>query len=333
LKWALIGASDIAATRVIPALRLADQEVYGVMSSNESHAISYASANDIPRWTMSLTTLLEWPVDAVYISTTNVLHSSQAIAAAKAKKHILCEKPIALNLEQALEMVSQANENNVTLATNHHIRSSGVHQKIREIVRSGDLGDIYLVRINHAVQLPERLRGWRLTANEEGAGVVWDIAVHNIDTLRAALDSEISEVMALTATRGLARSGVEDLSVCTFRFENDVIASTSESFLVPFSTTSMEIHGSHATLVASGVMRQDPVGDITLTNASGVHEIPVDDRENLYVKTIRRFEGACHGDGEPICAGADGVASVKGVLAALKSARESRTVLMSEFDD
>jgi 1,5-anhydro-D-fructose reductase (1,5-anhydro-D-mannitol-forming) len=330
MKWALIGASDIASTRVIPAIKLAGDEVYGVMSSSADRASTYAGANGISHSTTSLEELLAWPVDAVYISTTNELHAQQAIAAAKAGKHILCEKPIAINIADGKAMLNAAKDNGVVFATNHHIRTSGVHQKIREIVQSGQLGDLYLVRINHAVALPERLQGWRLTGGNKGAGVILDITVHNIDTLRAALGSEIVEVTALAATNGLAKDGIEDTSNCTFKFANGVIANTSECFLVPFNTTTFEIHGSKGSLVATGVMTQDPTGEIVLTNAEGIKTIEVTDRENLYVKTIKQFQNAIAGKGEPLATGDDGFASMQGAIAALKSAKEKRTVQISE---
>jgi 1,5-anhydro-D-fructose reductase (1,5-anhydro-D-mannitol-forming) len=330
MRWALIGASDIAATRVIPAIRQAGDEVYGVMSSNVGRAASYANANGIAHSTTSLEELLTWPVDAVYISTTNELHAQQAIAAAKAGKHILCEKPIAITISDGKEILKAAKENEIVFATNHHIRTSGVHQKIREIVQSGQLGDLYLARINHAVALPERLQGWRLSGADKGAGVILDITVHNIDTLRAALGSDIVEVTALASSNGLAQDGIEDTSNCTFRFANGVIANTSECFLVPFNTTTFEIHGSQGSLVATGVMTQDPSGEVVITNSAGSKTIEITDRENLYVKTIKQFQNAIAGKGEPLASGDDGFASMQGAIAALKSAREKRTVQISE---
>jgi 1,5-anhydro-D-fructose reductase (1,5-anhydro-D-mannitol-forming) len=333
MKWVLIGASDIASTRVVPALRLAGHEVYGVMSSNSGRAADYATRNSIIHHTDSLEVALSWPVDAVYISTTNELHFSQASAAAKAKKHILCEKPIAMSVADAHSMLAAAKENGVTFATNHHIRTSGVHQKIHEIIASGKLGTVYLARINHAVALPERLQGWRLDSPEKGAGVVLDIVVHNVDTLRAAIGGNITEVTALISSNGLGKGNVEDTSSCIFRFDNGVLASTVECFLVPFNTTTFEVHGSRGSLVATGVMSQDPIGEITLTDGAGVHTIEVSDRENLYVKTIRQFEQAVTGNGAPLASGDDGFASMQAALAVLQSAREKRTISITELAD
>jgi 1,5-anhydro-D-fructose reductase (1,5-anhydro-D-mannitol-forming) len=100
LQWALIGASDIAKTRMIQAINAqTDSRVAAVFSANPERAKAYAAENGIPEAYDELDKLLGDPaIDVVYISTTNELHRDQAIAAAASGKHILCEKPLALSL-------------------------------------------------------------------------------------------------------------------------------------------------------------------------------------------------------------------------------------------
>lgn len=331
MKWALIGASDIAATRMIPAMREIGHKIVGVMSSNADRAEQFAKDNNLALHTDSLLTAVSWDVDAVYISTTNDLHKVQAIAAARAGKHILCEKPIAINLADAIEMVQVARDSKVVFATNHHLRCSATHRKIRELVTSGALGTIYSAQINHAVSLPERLRGWRLGAAEKGAGVVLDIAVHDVDTIRAALAAEISEVTAFTSVQGLGTKGVEDSAMCIFRMNNGVLVSSHESFMVPFGTTSVEINGSLGTIRATGVMTQDPVGEVVLKTANGEEIVEVGERGNLYVWGLSKFEDALRGTGEPAATAEDGIASLVGALAVLHSANSRRTISVNEI--
>lgn len=331
MKWALIGASDIASTRMIPAMRELGHEVVGVMSSNAERAEQYANDNNLALHTDNLLTAVSWDVDAVYISTTNDLHKAQAIAAAKAGKHILCEKPIAINLSDAIEMVQAAKESKVVFATNHHLRCSATHRKIRELVTSGALGTIYSARVNHAVSLPERLRGWRLDAAEKGAGVVLDIAVHDVDTIRAALAADISEVTAFTSVQGLGTNGVEDSAMCIYRMDNGALVSSHESFMVPFGTTSIEINGSLGTIRATGVMTQDPVGEVVLKTANGEEIVDVGERGNLYIWGLTKFENAVLGKGAPAATGEDGIASLVGALAVLQSAKNGRTVSVNEL--
>src|SRR5438445_6601201 len=103
--WGLIGASTIAREWVIPAIRANGGEVMNVMSSDAARGRDYAAKNGIAASTASLDDLLSDPrIDAVYVSTTNELHRDQTITAARAGKHVLCEKPLALSLADAREM-------------------------------------------------------------------------------------------------------------------------------------------------------------------------------------------------------------------------------------
>jgi 1,5-anhydro-D-fructose reductase (1,5-anhydro-D-mannitol-forming) len=105
--WGLIGASTIAREHMVGAIRAqAGHEVVAVHSSSQSRADEFAQQNAISTAYSDLAALLADPaVNAVYVSTTNELHHDQALAAAAAGKHVLCEKPLALNIEHAKEMV------------------------------------------------------------------------------------------------------------------------------------------------------------------------------------------------------------------------------------
>ena len=126
LRWGLIGASDIAAARALPVLRRFGHEVVGVMSSSVQRGRAFANANALDWVTSDLDTLLGCSeIDAVYISTSNELHRPQTLAAAAAGKHVLCEKPVALTLNDAWAMVDGCEDAGVTLAINHPHPATG----------------------------------------------------------------------------------------------------------------------------------------------------------------------------------------------------------------
>jgi 1,5-anhydro-D-fructose reductase (1,5-anhydro-D-mannitol-forming) len=169
MKWGLVGASDIAATRMIAAMRAAGHEVVGVMSASEDRAQRYARAHGLARATLRLDELLAWDIDAVYVSTTNDLHAAQVRAAANARKHVLSEKPLAMTVSDARSMVQECRSRGVVLATNHHLRASSVLRAARDLLSAGELGELRAVRIHHAVSLPDRLRGWRMRDRSSAA--------------------------------------------------------------------------------------------------------------------------------------------------------------------
>src|SRR5258708_11046963 len=117
------------------------------MSADAGRGRAFAEANRIAASYPSVEALLADPdVDAVYISTTNELHKAQTLAAAAAGKHVLCEKPLALSLQDAREMVASCAKAGVVMATNHHLRNAASHRKMRELVVSGAIGTPFYPR-------------------------------------------------------------------------------------------------------------------------------------------------------------------------------------------
>jgi len=331
MKWALVGASDIAATRVIPAMRAVGHEVVGVFSSSVERGATYAAAHQIPTSTTSLAELLSGDCDAVYISTTNQLHAQQAIAAAAAGKHVLCEKPLAMSVHDARAIVAACEEAGVVLATNHHLRSSAVNRKARELVLSGELGSLRAVRMHHAVSLPERLRGWRIQDKAAGAGVLLDITVHDADTLRFVTGREVHAVSAVTSSQAFGGGDVEDTAYCVLMLDDGSAALTHESFAVPHAYTALEVHGTEASLYIRDALTQDPDGDVVLRRDGVERLVDPGPRDNLYEVTLRAFASAVDGVGVPMCSGADGIASLAVALAARLSSQEGRPVAVSEI--
>ncbi|CAN7605294.1 Gfo/Idh/MocA family protein [Mesorhizobium sp. LjNodule214] len=326
VRWGLIGASTIARQFMIGAIRAqTDGEIAAVMSSNQERGASYARENNIPHAVSTLDALLGSGVDAVYISTTNELHLEQALAAIKAGKHVLCEKPLALTSADARTMVAAAKAAGIVLGTNHHLRNAGAHRAMRETIATGRIGKPVAARVFHSVYLPEILQGWRISKPEAGGGVVLDITVHDADTLRFVLNDDPVEISAFTQSAGMAGGGLEDGAMCIWRFKSGVIAQSHEGFTTKFAGTGFEVHGSEGSLFASNVMTQKPVGSVLLRTAKGEEELSFD-REDLYTRSLRQFHAAIRGEGQPSATGEDGVWSLTSAEAALQSAKSGKAV-------
>jgi 1,5-anhydro-D-fructose reductase (1,5-anhydro-D-mannitol-forming) len=326
VRWGLIGASTIARQFMTNAIRAqADGEIAAVMSSSPDRAKAYAAENNIPLAVSTLDDLLGAGIDAVYISTTNELHLEQALAAIKAGKHVLCEKPLALTSADARKMVAAAKAAGVVLGTNHHLRNAGAHRAMRDAIAAGRIGRPIAARVFHAVYLPENLQGWRITKPEAGGGVVLDITVHDADTLRFVLGEDPIEVSAFTQSAGMAGSGLEDGAMCIWRFRSGVIAQSHEGFTTKYADTGFEVHGSEGSLIGRTVMTQKPIGSVTLRTAKGEEELSFD-REDLYVRSLRQFHAAIDGKGQPSATGEDGVWSLASAEAALQSAKSGKAV-------
>jgi 1,5-anhydro-D-fructose reductase (1,5-anhydro-D-mannitol-forming) len=326
LQWALIGASDIAKTRMIKAINAQpNSRVTAVFSSNADRAKAYATENKIPKAYDNLKALLDDPqIDVVYISTTNDLHRDQALAAAAAGKHILCEKPLALSVDDAQQMLKAAQAANVVFGTNHHLRNAVTHRTLRKLVKEGAIGKPLAARVFHAICLPPRLQGWRLSRAEAGGGVILDITVHDIDTLRFVLDSEVEDVIARSATQGLAKGGMEDAVMGVMYFRDGVLAQFHDAFTIKHAPTGLEIHGTEGSLFAVNVMTQDPVGRVVLRRDNEETEIELDPPEDLYAHSIRHFNQAVRTGTQPFATGVDGLRSLAVALAVLESSKSGR---------
>lgn len=329
LGWALIGASTIAREWMVDAIHAQPgNAVVAIMSGDAARGSAFAAANNIAAAYTSIDAVLADPaVDAVYISSTNQWHAQQAIAAAAAGKHVLCEKPLALTMADGHAIVEACQKSGVVLGTNHHLRNAASHRAIRELVRAGAIGTPLFARVFHAVKLPEHLQGWRLNQPDAGAGVILDITVHDVDTLRFILDAEPLEAIAMTAQSSLSSDSIEDGVMAVLRFDNGVLAQLHDAFTVAYAGTGIEIHGSAGSIVGRNVMTQQPVGEVVLRDSKGEHVIALS-HANLYEQSLAAFNQAICGAGAPAASGADGLRSLAGALAVLESSRTGNSVLL-----
>jgi 1,5-anhydro-D-fructose reductase (1,5-anhydro-D-mannitol-forming) len=326
VRWGLIGASTIAREWVIGAIRATGGNVVSVMSSSPDRARAYAAENGIPKNVSDLATLLADPeIDAVYISTTNELHCAQAVAAARAGKHSLCEKPLALSLQDGHAMAKAADEAGVVLATNHHLRNAATHTAMRDAIAAGRIGTPLSARVFHAVYLPPHLQGWRLDKPQAGGGVILDITVHDADTLRYVLGRNPIEVIAFSQAGGMGKEGLEDAVMGVMRFEDGIIAQFHDGFTTKYAETGFEVHGTEGSLIGRNVMTQRPVGTVILRDAAGEQLLPTEGR-NLYETALDAFHSAVAGRGKPSATARDGIWSLATGLAVAEAARSGATV-------
>ena len=325
-RWGLIGASTIAHEWVIDAIRATGGDIVSVLSSSAERGKTYAVEHGIPHSVTELSALVNDPqIDAVYISTTNELHKAQALAAAKAGKHILCEKPLAVSLADAREMVEAAKAAGVIMATNHHLRGAGTHRAMRDAIAAGRIGRPLSARVFHAVYLPPHLQGWRLDKPEAGGGVILDITVHDTDTLRFVLGDDPVEAVAFAQQGGMSKAGLEDAVMGVLRFKSGVIAQFHDGFTTKFAETGFEIHGTEGSLIGRNCMSQRPVGTVTLRNADGEQDLSIE-RGNLYEAALTDFHATISGKGKPLCSGEDGIWSLATGLAVVKAAATGQAV-------
>ena len=320
MRWGLIGASTIAEQFMIGAIRATGGTVAGVVSTTEARAADFARAQGIPAHGTALSLVLEDPsIAAVYISSTNEKHHAQALAAIRAGKHVLCEKPLAMTVAEASEMVRAADAAGLTFATNHHLRCSGSHRAIRDLIARGRIGRVLSLRLFHAVHLPASLQGWRIKDASAGGGVIPDITVHDADVARFLLGRDPVTVVAQMSASGMGQ-GVEDSAMSVWTMPSGAMVLSHESFTHPFAGSGLEVHGTEGSIFAKGVMTQRPVGEVELVTGAGREPVPFP-QHDLYARGLTDFLAATEGRGQPAATGWDGVASLAVALAVREAAR------------
>lgn len=323
MNWALIGASTIASQYMIPAMRGQRHTLSWVVSGTEDRAASFAAEHDIAHATTDLDEALADPaVTAVYVSSTNEKHHAQAMAAIRAGKHVLCEKPLAMTVPEAVAMVRAADDAGLVFATNHHLRCAGSHQAIRSLIAEGRIGRVLSLRLFHAVHLPAHLRGWRIDSAAAGGGVIPDITVHDADVARFLLDEDPVSVVAQMGSSGMGQ-GVEDSAMSVWVMPSGAMIQSHESFTHPFAGSGLEVHGTEGSIIAQDVMTQQPVGAVTLVTAAGRQAVPFPDHD-LYGHGVARFVAAAAGQGAPAASGEDGVKSLAVAMAVREAAQSGQ---------
>ena len=185
IKWGVIGCGGIAARRTIPEFKtmVSNAEIVSVMDVNAERAREVGEQFGIPDWCSTEQELLRRDIEAVYVATPNYLHAKHVIMAAKAGKHVLCEKPIAVSLAEVDEMERACRAAGVKFMLAWCMRQNVYNQKARELVQSGALGRVVMGRAQLTCWYPPMPGAWRQDPAKGGGGALMDMAIHTVDIL------------------------------------------------------------------------------------------------------------------------------------------------------
>src|SRR5438552_2690115 len=232
VRWGLIGAGDIVRKRVAGALKEArDSELVAVSRARADLVERFAREIGAPRWHASWRELvIDRDVDAVYVATPVRLHAEQTIAAAEAGKHVLCEKPMAMDAAECDRMIAACRANNVRLGVAYYRRFYPAVRRAADILGSGEIGDPVFAQMIASEPFdprPGAPRFWLVQRSESGGGPMADFGCHRVEVLLHLL-GPVREVRSLVANVVLQRE-VEDTAVALLRFERGARAGVAGS--------------------------------------------------------------------------------------------------------
>jgi len=335
IKWGVIGCGGIADRRTLPGMMLADNaELIAVMDANKAAADNCKEKYNAKYAFDKMEDLLAIDeIQAVYIASPVFCHKEQAIAAADAGKDILIEKPVGLTSEEAEEIADYCKAKGVKLGVGFMMRFHAYHEKMKEIVQSGKIGEVVSARAQLTCWYPEMENCWRQEMKLSGGGAMMDMGVHCIDLIRYITGLEVKEAAGLAGNQ-VFKYSVEDAGAVIMKLENGAIAYVDANFNIPDAAAKckIEFYGTKGSIFAQGTISQVEGGEIEVlcTDDSLGYDANQDRNEvaplevnvefgNMYTKEIEAFGRAVEGVAEVPITAEDAIASQKVVEAAYKS--------------
>jgi 1,5-anhydro-D-fructose reductase (1,5-anhydro-D-mannitol-forming) len=334
-RWAIIGAGEFARRGMAPGLKLAaGSELAAVYCRTLAKARAFAAQHEVEKAYDSLEALLEDPaIDAVYIATPNSLHAEHTLAAARAGKHVLCEKPMATSVRDAEAMIEGCDRHGITLGVVFQNRYHHAHREARRHVESGALGEVDHVsaQMCRGFFRGRHWSGWRVDPAMTGAGAIVAQAVHPIDLLRYLLGAEVVEVQAMT-DEAPPRMPIEEMSYTLLKFTNGAHATVVAGTLLPRFDNDVVLYGTKAKIACratvglprAGTQAEMTIESDTLTTRV---EFPGDNSQPAKMaRMVEDFIGSIREKTQPELSGRNGLQMVKIALAIQEASRQRRAV-------
>lgn len=316
LRWGLLGTAHIN-RRLIPAMRAARRSAVAAVASRDAvRAAAYAREWRIPVAHVTYEALLrDGNIDAVYIPLPNSLHVEWTLRALDAGKHVLCEKPLALNADDVdrVEAVARARERVVAEAFMY--RHEPLFARVIELARGGAVGALHSINSGFTF-LRSRASDIRLDPGL-GGGSLWDIGCYPVSAAIAIAGSSPLSVF------GFAPATVEHVDESfagLLRFPDNVVATIYSGFNAAYRTW-LDVAGAEGSLRATNPFKPGPIESIELQRDDRTQTIPVDGSPLLFVRQVDDFVGAAL-DGRPSAVTLRDSRSVAAALSALHRSAE-----------
>jgi UDP-2-acetamido-3-amino-2,3-dideoxy-glucuronate N-acetyltransferase len=265
-------------------------------------------------------------INGVALAVPATLHASMSIAAMQASKHVYVEKPLALNAQEALQMISAAQANNVHLMVGHLLQYHPVFVKLREIINKGDLGRLRFIGSN-------RLSLGKIRSEED---VIWSFAPHDISMILSLTGKEPLTVKATASS--ILQEHIADIATIEMEFSSTLKCQVNVSWLNPYKEQKLVVTGDNGMMVfddtkpwAEKLAFFDHKFDLETrppnVEKAEIQFLPVKEDEPLK-RECQYFVDLIKGKEEPLTDGEEGLRVLNVLTASTLSIREERTVRM-----
>ena len=325
IRYAVVGLGHIAQVAVLPAFAHAtrNSRLAAVVSGDRTKRREMARRYGIEQtFTYDQFDECLRGVDAVYIALPNSMHAEYTIRAARAGVHVLCEKPMAVTVDECRQMIAACRTAHVKLMVAYRLHFETLNLSAIEVARRGELGE--LKYFNSSFSMTVR-RGDIRTKRSAGGGTLYDIGVYCINAARNLFGAEPTQVSAVSINSGLASlSGIDETTAATLRFGNDQLA----TFVTSFHAADV---GAYRIVGTKGQLHADPAFEYaegleyTLTRDGKKTRKAVGKRDQFAPELVY-FSDCILNDRKPEPSGEEGLQDVRIVQALYKSAASGRPV-------
>ncbi|MBE3556876.1 MAG: Gfo/Idh/MocA family oxidoreductase [Firmicutes bacterium] len=292
IRWGILGTAKIAEEQLIPAFQSTEgAELVGVASRDQQRGQVFAHRNGIPQVYASYEALLEDPtIDAVYLPLPNHLHATWTIRAAQHHKHVLCEKPAALNATEARQMIEACQQNNVLFMEAFMYRFHPQWERVDQWLDEGAIGSLrlILVRFSFSLTRPQDIR-W----SARGGGALYDVGCYCVHLIRSITGDQLP--VRVQAVADLNEGGVDRTTVAALAFPKGELAHFDVSF-VTADRQSVELVGSEGTLLVTRPFRPDKGSPTLILRTAQGEKTEKMPQGEMYRREVEHFNACIRGE-------------------------------------
>ena len=336
VRWGFVGGGNVTEWKASPqgAFTHERSQVVAVTRTSLARGQEYAEANGIARAYATIDELCADPdVDAVFVCTPHHLHKEHVLAAIRAGKHVLCEKPLTITTEDGAELVAAAAQAGVVLAVAYYCRFYPVLEALQEIVASGRLGTVTSAQmVCRSWSIPPQPaagtvpdRGWRVRLDEAGGGALTDVGSHRLDLLFWLLGD--AQRVTANVQRVATWVETEDQAHVSIQFGGQgggqVVGTLDQSFCSRTYRDAIALFGTEGIATVPDLEGTRLVLEI----GKGVETIETAPRSaSTHRPLVADFVRVLNDGGTVRCTGADALRTTQLIELAYQSSRERRTI-------
>jgi D-xylose 1-dehydrogenase (NADP+, D-xylono-1,5-lactone-forming) len=324
VRWGILSTASIAQQALIPAFERANNAVVTGIASSSGKAEEVAAQFNIAKTYSSYEAMLQDPeIDAVYIPLPNHLHKKWTLEAAKHGKHILCEKPASLTAAETKEMVEFCTESNVKFMEAFMYQFHPQHERVREIIKSGEIGEVKFMRASFSFFLAQPEGNVRMDS-EKGGGSLYDVGCYGIHSIRSILGTEPVEVHVHANVDSDYQVDISAFG--HMKMENGVHAHFDCSFDMVFREE-YEVIGTQGQIKVPRAFRPDNYGGegLVIVQKEGVtreEKIVAD----IYREEVEHISQVILEDGEPAYTGENAIQNMRVIEACYQSIKTGNII-------